>query len=67
MARKYYTLCIRFDGKWSPEFGDYSREVVQEEMETESYLRKNMRIITTGARQSDITTAVASLNSAKDA
>jgi hypothetical protein len=31
MAKKYYTLYERIDGKWYPQFGDYSRNVVVQE------------------------------------
>lgn len=29
--RPYYTLAIRQEGRWSPQFGDYSRAVVAQE------------------------------------
>lgn len=31
MGKKYFTLFIRHDGMWSPEFGDYDRDVVYQE------------------------------------
>ena len=31
MARKYFTLIQRIDGRWYPQFGDYDRAVVDEE------------------------------------
>ena len=33
MARRYYMLYTRDDGVWSPQFGDYSRKVVEGERE----------------------------------
>lgn len=30
---KYYTLATRENGKWAPQFGDYDRKVVQQELE----------------------------------
>ena len=29
---KYYTLAFFIDGKWSPEFGDYDKETVIDEL-----------------------------------
>lgn len=66
MSHRYFTLLHReADGIWAIEFGDYSRRVVQDELE--DYLdhdirRKDLRIITTGDAQSDIEAAVAALN-----
>ena len=33
MSKPYYTLLERNDNKWSPQFGDYVRKVVQDEMD----------------------------------
>jgi len=55
--RNYYTLIVLFGDNWSPEFGDYDREVVVEEQDT--YDREfKTRIICTGDRQFEITEAV---------
>jgi hypothetical protein len=72
MARKYFTLCTRTDGKWSPQFGDYDRAVVAQEAddsywnngikEEGKFSKKDMKIISTGARQADIDAGVANLN-----
>lgn len=67
MARKYHTLCIREDGIWAPQFGDYSREVVEQERDdhrdsANGYKAKDMRIITSGDTQAAINAAVAKLN-----
>ena len=32
-SRKYYTLACRNEGRWSPEFGAYSRKTVQDEID----------------------------------
>lgn len=61
--RPYYTLVIKTGGVWSPEFGSYDRGEVEFEMETESYLKKNMKILKTSeARQSAVDAAIAHLN-----
>lgn len=62
---KYYSLAVREDGKWAVQFGDYDRETVKAELG--DYLdhgtrRKDMRIITSGDTQAEITKAVAALN-----
>ncbi|CAM0027702.1 hypothetical protein VPHD530_0013 [Vibrio phage D530] len=60
----YYTLCINYNGVWTPEFGDYHKATVVEER-TESYWeipRGCARIITTEDTQEDINKAVAKLN-----
>ena len=68
MARKYYTLCTREDGVWAPQFGDYSREVVEQERDDyrdsshQTYKARDLRIITSGDKQADINAAVAKLN-----
>lgn len=71
MAKKYYTLVIREDGIWSPQFGDYDKSVVTQEA-IDSYSRdcdgkripvKDRKVLTTGPRQADINAAVAALNS----
>ena len=70
MARTYYTACIRDrDGVWAPQFGDYDRAVVVEEMEDwhdatglHGSKRRDMKIITTGPKQADINAAVDALN-----
>lgn len=75
MARKYYTVVEFAHGSWSPQFGDYEREVVQDELDDRwdalRYLlpsnerrRKadTFKIITTGDKQADIDAAVAKLN-----
>ena len=64
--RTYFTLCTRnADGRWSPEFGAYSRETVREERadyRESGWKAKDLKIIETGTRQADITAAVAALN-----
>lgn len=70
MARTYYTLVVRQeDGKWYPQFGDYDRSTVADEADNTywnrnggSYRRQDMKIVSSGARQQDITAAIAKLN-----
>jgi hypothetical protein len=65
-SRKYYTLLTREDGSmWTIHFGDYDREVVEQERQDmlEGYHSpKTLRIITTGHLQRDINAAVDRLN-----
>lgn len=64
--RTYYTLCLWEDDQWTPQFGDYSRKVVRDELEdyryTLDYRRDQLRIVSSGDEQSDIDAAVAQLN-----
>lgn len=68
MAKKYYTGLTRDDGVWSPQFGDYDRQVVEDEMEDSfiachaPYAKRDLKIIVTGDAQADIDAAVAKLN-----
>ena len=71
MSKPYYTLLTR-DGvcdPWAITFGDYSKEVVEQELSDmrDSDLtmkRDNAKIIKTGDKQADIVAAVAKLNEA---
>ena len=72
MARKYFTLIERcpISKTWSPQFGDFDRNVVVEEGQsmhdqigfTISKGTK-FKIISTSPKQADINAAVAALNS----
>jgi hypothetical protein len=68
VMRKYYTLAIREDGVWTPQFGDYNRSVVEEER---SYVvghpsgevkKKDTKVICSGSSQASINAAIAKLN-----
>lgn len=64
----YYTLLSRNDdNQWVIEFGDYSKENVQSELNDyrdQGYKKKNLKIISTGTTQNAINEAVAKLNGA---
>lgn len=65
--RTYYTLAVREGGVFAPQFGDYDRETVAQELEDlldgyDAPRRKDCRILKTTDRQSDIESAVAALN-----
>jgi len=65
MARKYYTIAIRENGVWAPQFGDYDRMTVS--FERDSYVDrgisgKDVKIITTAPGQKAIDAAIADLN-----
>jgi hypothetical protein len=68
MAKKYYTLAIKpnFEGAiWGPQFGDYDREVVAQELEDtkDQWLKgSKFKIIKTGDKQADIDAKIAELN-----
>lgn len=64
MTRKYHTVCVRYDGRWTPEFGSYVRpEVSFEAEELRSHHRRaDIRIICTGDTQAEIDAGVAHLN-----
>jgi hypothetical protein len=64
--RMYYTLLTREPGGiWSPQFGDYDKSTVVGEggcYHADGYRRKDLKVICTGARQSDINAEVSRLN-----
>jgi hypothetical protein len=70
MKCKYYTLICREDGKWSPQFGDYDKSVVRDELDdyansfgSSHYARKDIMIIATDDdMQATIDAAIAKLN-----
>jgi hypothetical protein len=69
MARKYYTLIQRIDGRWFPQFGDYDRAVVDEERQGmrdahDAPRASDLKVITTGPKQADINAAIEKLNAA---
>lgn len=60
----YYTICTRDGYRWSPNFGDYDRGTVEDELEDNfgDYHPACLRIIRTACTQSAIDEAVARLN-----
>lgn len=64
MGRRYWTLLTRDDGRWSPQFGDYQRSLVESEKSDYrgEYRLGDLQIICTGDRQCDIDAAVQRLN-----
>lgn len=66
-SRDYYTLLIREDGRWTIQFGDYDRDVVEQEAE-DSYgdtRKRDRKIIRTSVRRADVEAHVAMLNEAE--
>lgn len=59
--RNYYSLLVKEDGRWTIQFGDYDRKVVQQEVADE-YSGVTTKIITTNPDQASIVAAVAALN-----
>ena len=73
MARKYHSLLIREHGRWSVQFGAWSKQDVIEERDesfrnssTDPVKLKDCKIITTNGTQAAIDAKVAELNAAED-
>ena len=64
--KPYFTLLEKNDaGLWTIEFGAYDKADCKSELEDRldhDVRRKNLKIITTGAKQAEIDAAVAKLN-----
>jgi hypothetical protein len=61
----YYTLAVREDGVWGPQFGDYDRETVVDEKidyQDHGYSVRDLKIIRTGDTQADIDARIAAMN-----
>jgi hypothetical protein len=67
--RPYFTLAIREDGRWSPQFGDYERAVVAQEIrDCYAHVRKPDRKIVKSDPDCDaINAALAALNNGERA
>lgn len=64
-VKSYHSLLVKENGKWSVQFGDYSKQVVIDEQQDmkESYGKAYVsKIITTNPDQASIDEAVQSLN-----
>lgn len=65
--KRYYTLAVRDDNVWSPEFGDYDRSTVQSELNDyrdHDYRKSNLKIVQSDDSQAAIEAAIAALNKA---
>lgn len=65
MTKPYFSLCIRENGRWSPQFGDFDRKVVAQEYfdsYAEIYPARGATIIATEQTQAAILAGVKSLN-----
>lgn len=64
--KTYYTLAVRDGGKWAAQFGDYDREVVDQEREdaylSNPYKPADLRILRTAPDQMAIDLAINELN-----
>jgi hypothetical protein len=61
-TRPYYTLAVRANGKWGPEFGDFDKETVKDEMEDCENEWCEMKIIKSGVDQAAIDAEIKKLN-----
>lgn len=65
MGRTYFTLAVREDGQWSPQFGDYDNGVVCEEAHEYQQcgtLKRDIKVIESADDQPSINAAIAALN-----
>ena len=62
--RPYFTLAIREDGRWAPQFGDYERAVVAQEIrDAYAHVRKqDCKIVKSDPDCDAINAALAALN-----
>lgn len=58
----YYTLAVCEDGQWSPQFGDYSKATVKDEMQDYPAKNRHKQILMTWDDQDSINSAIAELN-----
>ena len=64
MTRAYYTLAIREEGRWAPQFGDYDKATVEQEA-VDSYFEHralDRRIVKSADDRASIDAAIARLN-----
>jgi len=59
-VRDYYTLAVKTDGVWGPQFGDYDLDVVQDECD--EYSDEEYQVIHTGDSQAAINAEIAIMN-----
>lgn len=65
MAKKYFSLVVKEDGRWSVQFGDYDRECVESERDDyadRGHKASALRILATADSQAAIDLAVGKLN-----
>jgi hypothetical protein len=63
-SRNYYTLVVRENDQWLVQFGDFNKEVVNDEMDDSygDYKKKDLKVICTAESQEQIDTEVRNLN-----
>jgi hypothetical protein len=65
-SRKYFTLLVNHNGLFSPEFGDYNKAVVMDELldyVEQGYSRKRLKIIATNDHKLEVMSRVDAINS----
>lgn len=65
--KKYYTLAIKENNVWTPEFGDYDLDCVKSELEAyvddyRSFKRKDLKIVTSKGDGIAVVVAIRKLN-----
>lgn len=61
IERTYYTLLVYEHGNWGIQFGDFDRDVVEQERR-DSYARSRATIISSAPEQAEIDAVVAQMN-----
>lgn len=64
--KKYYTLAVRENGKWSPEFGSYDKSDVISELQDyrdKGTKASNLQVVISGDKREDVEKRIAELNS----
>ena len=63
-SKNYYTLVVRENDQWNVQFGDFNKEVVNDEMDDSygEYKKKDLKVICTAESQEQIDTEVRNLN-----
>ena len=63
-SKNYYTLVVRENDQWNVQFGDFNKEVVNDEMDATygEYKKKDLKVICTAESQEQIDTEVRNLN-----
>ncbi len=59
---KYYTLCVKRDGRWEPDFGDYDKDCVRDESSLLVDRGEGVKVVSSEDDQESINQAIDKLN-----